>query len=106
MNGIIDIGAYEVQQGECDGSAPQGPHDKMIGFVRTALAPHRIPQSEQSIYLSANLQMRPVPIISQDVAAARPQSETIPISHAAVSLHPAHDSLFMELEMGFTGIGH
>jgi len=62
VNGIIDIGAYEVQKGECDGSAPHGPRDRLNRFVGTALVPHENRQSRFSnIQIRADLQMNPLP---------------------------------------------
>jgi hypothetical protein len=47
VNGVVDIGAYEVQKGECDGSAPRGSRDNWNHFVTMGLtlANHLIPQS-------------------------------------------------------------
>src|SRR6516165_6703882 len=38
VNGIIDIGAYEVQKGECDGSAPHGSSGRLNRFNPIGLA--------------------------------------------------------------------
>ena len=105
VNGVIDIGAYEVQQGECDGSGPRGSLNKLNRLVGTALVRHAIFHSEfTSIHLSADAQMNPVALKSHDVVATRTQSETLPISQPTATLHLAQDSLFMELEFGFPGI--
>src|SRR6516164_3525923 len=105
VNDIIDIGAYEVQQGECDGSAPHGLRDQLKRYIGMAFMPHATPQSEfTSIHLTADVQMNPVPLKAQDVGATRTQSETLPISQPTATLHLAQDSLFMELEFGFPGI--
>jgi hypothetical protein len=102
VNGIIDIGAYEVQQGECDGSAPHGQRDQLHRFVGMAFVPHEIHRSGfTSVQHSADLSMNPFPVILENVPATRTQSEMLPTSHPTASLHRAHDSLFMELELGF-----
>ena len=105
VNDIIDIGAYEVQPGECDGSAPHGSRDQLNRFVGTALVHRAISHSEfTSIHLSADVQMNPVPLKLLDAGATRTQSNTLPISHRTTTFRLAQDSFFMELEFGFPGI--
>ena len=79
--------------------------EKESAFVGTAFVPHAITHSEfTNIHLSADVQMNPVPLKSQDAGATRTQSETLPISQPAATLHLAQEALFMELEFGFPGI--
>ena len=94
VNGIIDIGAYEVQEGECDGSAPHGSRDKLNRFVGTALFHHEMPQSGfPNIPLSVDLKMNTLP---DYVPATSTEPDTFSISRP-VEKPPVHNSVFLDL---------
>src|SRR6516164_7534743 len=94
VNGIIDIGAYEVQKGECDGSAPHGPRDRLNRFVGTALFHHEMPQSGfPNIPLSVDLKMNTLP---DYVPATSTEPDTFSISRP-VEKPPVHNSVFLDL---------
>jgi hypothetical protein len=94
VNGIIDIGAYELQKGECDGSAPHGSRDKLIRFVGTALFHHEMPQSGfPNIPLSVDLKMNTLP---DYVPPTSTEPDTFSISRPGEK-PPVHNSVFLDL---------
>jgi hypothetical protein len=94
VNGIIDIGAYEVQKGECDGSAPHGSRDKLNRFVGTALFHHDMPQSGfPNIPLSVDLKMNTLP---DYVPATSTEPDTFSISRP-MEKPPVRNSVFLDL---------
>jgi hypothetical protein len=73
-------------------------------FVGTALVPIEIPRSRIiKTQPSADLQMKPLPLITGFAGPAQNSPKTFSIPHPIASWHLAHDSFFMELELEFSG---
>jgi len=96
VNGIIDIGAYEVQQGECDGSARHTQRENS-NPVGTALLLHETPRPGfTNVQLSADVQRNTYPLVSQYVGRTRTQSENVLVSHPRPK-GPVQDSVFTDM---------
>jgi hypothetical protein len=96
VNKIIDIGAYEVQKGECGGLAPHSS-DRLNRLIPIALAldsPLGPISRVANVRLSADLEVKPIPPVSQSVAATPTPSERI--TRPLTSLGMAEDSLFLD----------
>jgi hypothetical protein len=94
VNGIIDIGAYEVQKGECDGSAPHGPGRQLNRLVGTAFVRHEIPQSGfTNLIPSVQFKMNPLP---EYVPATSTEPERFSIPRLGQK-PPVQNSLFLDL---------
>jgi predicted outer membrane repeat protein len=104
VNRIIDIGAYEVQEGECGGLAPHGSSDRLnrLITIRLTLDSPFVPASRVvNVCLSANLEATPIAPVSQSVAATPTPPERLSITRPPASCGMAEDSLFLEFGCSF-----
>jgi hypothetical protein len=107
VNGIIDIGAYEVQKGECDGSAPHGSSGRLNRFNPIGLAVDSsqvLAAKFANISHSADPEARPILSASESVAIIHSPSERFSIPRPLASL-PLAESLLIGPILDFRDLG-